>query len=51
MLTISFTPATFGATLAKGFKAQGRPDGKGGYLVTLDRHIIDRLPAMRSKGE
>jgi len=29
---------------------QGRPDGKGGYLITLDRHVVDRLTAMRYSG-
>jgi hypothetical protein len=24
-----------------------RPDGKGGYLVTLDRNVLDRLKALR----
>ena len=38
-------------TLPKGFRAQGRPDGKGGYLVTLDRQVLDRLKAMRGRGE
>jgi hypothetical protein len=37
--------------LPKGFEAKGRPDGKGGYLVTLDRHVVDRLAAMRGRGE
>jgi hypothetical protein len=26
-------------------------DGKGGYLVTLDRHVVDWLKAMRAPGE
>ena len=34
-----------------GFTAEGRPDGKGGYLVTLDRHVIERLAAMRRPRE
>jgi len=37
--------------LPKGFVAKGRPDGKGGYLVTLDRHVVDRLAGMRGRGE
>jgi hypothetical protein len=32
--------------LPKGFKARAGP-GKGGYLVTLDRQVVDRLAAMR----
>jgi len=54
MITISITPAAFAAialTLPKGFDPEGRPDGKGGYLVTLDRHVVDRLAAMRGPGE
>jgi hypothetical protein len=38
MVTISITAAAFEAieaTLPKGSKAEARPDGKGGYLVTL----------------
>jgi hypothetical protein len=45
MVTISIAAAAFaaiGATMPKGFKAQGRSDGKGGYLVTLDRNVVDR---------
>jgi hypothetical protein len=54
VITISITPAAFaaiGATLPKGFTANGRPDGKGGYLVTLDRHVVERLAAMRGRRE
>jgi hypothetical protein len=28
-----------------------RPDGKGGYLVTLPRGVLDRLKALRGPGE
>ena len=54
MVTISITPAAFtaiGATLPKGFDPEDRPDGKSGYLVTLDRHVVERLAAMRGPGE
>jgi hypothetical protein len=54
VVTISITLDAFTAiasTLPKGFKAKGRPDGKGGYLITLDRHVVDRLPAARAPGE
>lgn len=37
--------------LPKGAKAEARPDGKGGYLVTLDRNVLDRLKALREPGE
>jgi hypothetical protein len=54
VITISITADAFAAiaaTLPSGSKADVRPDGKGGYLVTLDRHVVDRLAAMRGPGE
>ena len=33
------------ATLATGYTAEVM-DGKGGYVVTLDRHVIERFAAM-----
>jgi hypothetical protein len=54
MVTISITPAAFAAieaTLPKGAKAEARPDGKGGYLVTLDSGALDRLRALRGPRE
>ena len=48
MVTISINAAAFAAieaTLPKGSRAEARPDGKGGYLVTLDRNVLDRLRA------
>jgi hypothetical protein len=39
------------STLAKGSTADARSDGSGGYLVTLERRVLDRLPAMRRPGE
>jgi hypothetical protein len=56
-VTISISPAAFEAfaaivsILPKGSAASARPDGKGGYLVTLDRRVLDRLAAMRRPGE
>ena len=44
MLTISISAAalaSIAATLPKGSKAEARPDGKGAYLVTLDRNVLD----------
>jgi hypothetical protein len=44
MVTISISAAAFAAievTLLNGSEADARPDGKGGFLVTLDRHVID----------
>ena len=32
-------------------RAEARPDGKGGYLITLPHGVIDRLGAMRGRGE
>ena len=54
MVTISITPEAFAAieaTLAKGSKADARPDGKGGYLIVLPHAVLDRLNAMRGPGE
>ena len=54
VVTISITRTAFeamAATLPTGYTAEGRPDGKGGYLVTLDRHVIERLAAMRRSDE
>jgi hypothetical protein len=54
MVTISITPEAFTAieaTLADGYEAEARPDGKGGYLVTLPHDVLDRLKAMRGPGE
>jgi hypothetical protein len=42
MATISITPAAaIASTLPKGSTVAGRPDGKGCYLVTLDRRVLD----------
>jgi hypothetical protein len=32
-------------------RAATRPDGKGGYLITLSHGVVDRLKAMRGPGE
>jgi hypothetical protein len=32
-------------------EAERRPDGKGGYLVTLPHGVLDRLKALRGPGE
>jgi hypothetical protein len=54
VVTISITPAAFAAikaTLPKESHAETRLDGKGGYLITLPRGVLDRLAAMRGPGE
>ena len=54
MIRISISAAAFAAiasTLPKGSTVDARPDGQGGYLVTLDRRVLDRLAAMRRLGE
>jgi hypothetical protein len=43
--------AAIAATLPDGSEAESRPDDKGGYLVTLPRGVLDRLKAMRGRGE
>ena len=54
MVTISITCealAAIAATLTDSRDAERRPDGKGGFLVTLDHRLLDRLKAMRDPGE
>jgi hypothetical protein len=53
MITISITAAAFAvifSTLPKGSVIDCRSDGQD-YLVTLDRHALDRLNARRRPGE
>ena len=53
-VTISIARPAFeviAATLPTGYTAEGRPDGKGGYVVTLDRYVIERFAAMRRPRE
>ena len=53
-VTISIARTAFeviATTLPTRYAAEGHPDGKGGYLVTLDRHVIERLAAMRRSRE
>jgi hypothetical protein len=50
VVTISITADAFKAieaTLLEGYEADARPDGKGGYLVTLPHGVLDRLKAIR----
>ena len=52
-VTISIARTAFeviAATLPTGY-TEGRTDGKGGYVVTLDRHVIERFAAMRRPRE
>ena len=53
-VTISIARTAFeviAATLPTSYAAEGHPDGKGGYLVTLDRLVIERFAAMRRPRE
>ena len=36
---------------ARRVAAETRPDGRGGYLITLPRGVLDGLKAMRGPGE
>ena len=54
MVTISITFDAFAAiasALPLGSPVEGRPDGNGGFLVTLDRRALDQLKAKRRSGE
>jgi hypothetical protein len=54
MIPISITAEAFVA-IAKGFPmgwhAEGRLDGKGGYLLVLPRGVAELLRALRQPGE
>ena len=53
-MTTSLSAAAFAAieaALPKGSKGDARSDGKGGYLVTLDRYVLNGLRAIRRPGE
>ena len=51
MVTISITGEALSAIAATLPEAERRPDGKGGFLVTLDHRLLDQLKAMRGPGE
>jgi hypothetical protein len=54
MVTISITAeacAAIRSTLPKGVRARSRLDEGGGFKITLDRHTLDRLKALRGPGE
>jgi predicted CopG family antitoxin len=54
MVTISITAEAFEAiraTLSAGAEADTRPDGKGGFHITLPRDVLDRLKLIRQLGE
>jgi hypothetical protein len=39
------------ATLPEGREAEPRPDGKGGYFITLPRDVLNKLNDLRGPGE
>jgi hypothetical protein len=54
MVTISITRsalAAIAATLSGGRAADTRPDGKGGFFITLPRDVLNRLKLLREPGE
>ena len=54
MVTISITAeahAAIRSTLPKGVRAEPQLDEGGGFKITLDRHTLDRLTALRGPGE
>jgi hypothetical protein len=42
--------AAIEATLPEGREADRRPDGKGGYFITLSHGVVDRLNYLRRNG-
>jgi predicted CopG family antitoxin len=54
MVTISITAEAYAAmraTLPKGVRSKPRLDEGSGFKITLDRHTLDRLKALRGPGE
>jgi hypothetical protein len=54
MIPISITAEAFVAiakSFPMGWRAEGRLDGKGGYLLVLPRGVADLLRAIRQPGE
>jgi hypothetical protein len=54
LVTIAITAeafAIFVATLPDGYRAELRPDGNGGFVVTLPNGILDGLEVLRGPGE
>jgi len=54
MVTISISPealAAIAATLPDGREAERRPDGRGGYFITLPHGVVDRLAYLREPGQ
>jgi hypothetical protein len=54
VVTISITAEAYAAissTLPKGVRAEARLDEGGGFKITLDRHTLDGLAALRGQGE
>jgi predicted CopG family antitoxin len=54
MVTISITAEAFEAIKAAlpiGSAANTRPDGKGGFHITLPRDVLDKLKLIREPGE
>ena len=54
MVTISISAealAAIAATLPDRRDADRRPDGKGGYFITLPHGVVDRLNYLREPGQ
>jgi hypothetical protein len=54
LVTISISAealAAIEATLPDGREAERRPNGKGGYFITLPHGVVDWLKAIRDPGE
>jgi predicted CopG family antitoxin len=54
MVTISITAEAFAAlaaSLPRDKEADARPNGKGGFKITLPHDILGKLKALRGPGE
>jgi hypothetical protein len=54
LVTISISAealAAIAATLPEGREAERRPDGKGGFFITLPHDVLNKLNYVRGPGE
>jgi hypothetical protein len=54
VVTISITAEALeaiAATLPADREAERRPDGRGRFFITIERHVVNRLVYLRGPGE